>query len=470
MSNSEKSGILRKATWRTGFLMAISVCALTLVSAGPLAQQVGPVSILVWAASSFVGFIQVLIYSELAGMYQNETGGMTMCMGDAFDRWSHWPTTIAQWSYWYAWIPVMGIMPILMAQYLNQMLGTNFSPFLVGIVVLMVLFVINYFGIHVSEMGQLIITGVSLLPLVVMIVVAFAKGLLSFDNLLPFKPFGSWGSFNNPEGSWTSLISWLGIGAAFYIASWGAYAFETITVYVGEYKDPVRDTVKAAWSSGTAVTIFNTMIALALVGVLGVKGFADNPDYPFYKLSEAILGSVGGKVALFIIFMGLFSMANTAFNGTARILYGMSEEGTNLKQWSRLSPNGFPYVAAIFNIGFAIFLMTFKVPVKIIAASNLAYMICIFMPLFAFVILRKKRPNHPRPYKLPDFFVPIALILGLFNVFLIVPGAAYYGAEVMLTGSIITLLIVPLCWYRKKFQDKPTTVSTDRPKELDLDG
>ncbi|MBU7007122.1 APC family permease [Phosphitispora fastidiosa] len=469
MSTGEKTGILRRATWRTGFLMGIAVCALTLVSAGPLAQQVGPVSILVWTTSSFVGLLQVLIYSELAGMYQNETGGMTMCMGDAFDKWSHWPTTIAQWAYWYAWIPVMGIMPILMAQYLNQMIGTNFSPFIVGIVILGVLLAINYFGITVSERGQLIISAVSLLPLVVMIVVAFARGLVSMDNLLPFRPYGSWGNFSNPEGSWFSMMSWVGIGAAYYVASWGSYAFETITVYVGEYKNPVKDTVKAAWSSGTVVTILNTMITLALVGVLGVAAFADNPDYPFLKLSEAILGPVGGRVALFIIFTGLFLMANTAFNGTARILYGMSKEGTNLKQWMKLSPNGFPYVAAIFNIAFAIFLMTFEVPVKIIAASNLAYMICIFMPLFAFVILRKKRPDHPRPFKLPNFMVPVAFILGAFNVILILPGALYYGAEVMVTGSVITLLVIPLCLYRKKVQDKAETVIAKNPEEIDLD-
>jgi amino acid transporter len=97
--------------------------------------------------------------------------------------------------------------------------------------------------------------------------------------------------------------------------------------------------------------------------------------------------------------------------------------------------------------------MTFEVPVKIIAASNLAYMICIFMPLFAFVILRKSRPNMDRPFKLPVIFVPIALILGIFNLLLIIPGAMLYGTTIMLTGSIITLIIVPLYIYRVKVQD-----------------
>jgi len=53
MSTGEKTGILRRATWRTGFLMGIAVCALTLVSSGPLAQQVGPVSILLLLSVCF---------------------------------------------------------------------------------------------------------------------------------------------------------------------------------------------------------------------------------------------------------------------------------------------------------------------------------------------------------------------------------------------------------------------------------
>lgn len=458
MSSKENTngvtGLARNATWRTGFLMAMGVVLLILASAGPLAQQIGPVSIAVWGIAAFLGIFHVLIYSELGSMYPDAVGGMTVMMGDAFDRYSKWPKVITMWSYWYGWIPVCGIMPMLIAEYLNQMLGTAFNPYMVAIGILVLLFVINYFGIQVSETVQLVVSIVSILPLAFIIIMAFAKGAIQFSNLVPFRPYGEWGSISNPVGSWTSAVSWLGIGAAFYVATWSAYAFETITVYVGEYKDPVKDTVKAAWSSGIMVTVAYTLIALALVGVLGVSGFAENPDYPFFKLSETVLGGAGAKIAMFIIIMGLFLMANTAFNGTARIMYGMSKDGLNLKQWLKLSPNGFPFVGAIFNVGAAILLMTFEVPVRIIAASNLAYMICMFMPLIAFLVLRKTRPDHPRPYKLSSVFVPIALLLILFDIILIIPGAMLYGTTVMLTGSVITLLIIPFYLYRKNVQDK----------------
>jgi amino acid transporter len=223
---------------------------------------------------------------------------------------------------------------------------------------------------------------------------------------------------------------------------------------VGEYKDPVKDTVKAAWTSGITVTVFYTIVAIALVGVLGVKGFAENPDYPFFILCEAALGGAGAKFAMLILCLGLFMMANTSFNGTARILYGMSMDGLNITQWLKLSPNGFPWVAALFNIGVTFILLSFELPVRIIAASNLAYMICIFMPIFAFIILRKTRPDHPRPYKLHNAFVPIAWFLGILYVVIIIPGAILYGFTVMLTGCIITLGIVPLYLYRSLVQDK----------------
>lgn len=461
MSSNQDYQINRRATWRTGFLMAMGVIVLILASAGPLAQQVGPVSILVWTVAAFIGIFQVFIYSELAGMYPGAVGGMTMCMGDAFSGAGPWPNVITQWSYWYGWVPVMALMPMLIAEYLNQMIGTSLNIYFVAFGILLLLLLINIFGISVSENVQLAVTIISILPLLVIIIGAFSKGLIRIENLLPFRPYGEWGAISNPEGSWTSAVSWLGIGAAFYVATWSAYAFETISVYTGEYKDPVKDTIKAAWSSGITVLVSYGLIALALVGVLGVSGFAANPDYPFFLLAEAVLGPAGGKIAMLVLIAGMFLMANTAFNGTARIFYGMSKDGLNLKQFKTLSKAGFPYVAALFNIAFAAYLMSFEIPVKIIAASNLAYMICIFMPLLAFVVLRKKSPDHERPFKLPGIFVPIAWVLIVFNIILIIPGAILYGTRVMLTGSIITLLIVPIYLYRTKVQDKADVVLSE---------
>ena len=59
-SPSPTTGMERKATWLTGFLMAMGVVILILASAGPLAQQIGPVSIAVWGFSAFLGIFNVL--------------------------------------------------------------------------------------------------------------------------------------------------------------------------------------------------------------------------------------------------------------------------------------------------------------------------------------------------------------------------------------------------------------------------
>ncbi|MEJ2429033.1 MAG: APC family permease [Deltaproteobacteria bacterium] len=448
------TGMQRKATWLTGFLMSMGVVILILASAGPLAAQVGPVSIAIWGVSALLGIPGVLIYSELAGMYPDSVGGMTVCMGDAFDKFTKWPKIITMWSYWYGWVPAIAVMSLLIGDYVNQMFGTHFTSYEAATAVLIVLFVMNYFGIVLSERIQLVIALLTVAPLGIITIAAFFKGVIHFGNLIPFRPYGDWGPIKNPAGLWTSGISWLGIGAAYYVATWSSLAFECITVYVGEYKDPVKDTVKAAWTSGITVTVFYTLVALALVGVFGVAGFAENADYPFFKLCEAVIGGGGAKVAMLILCLGLFMMANTSFNGTARILYGMSMDDLNLKQWLRLSPNGFPWVAALFNVAVTYVLLSFELPVRIIAASNLAYMICIFMPIFAFIILRKTRPDHPRPYKLKNYYIPIAWFLGILYIVIIIPGAMLYGTTVMLTGCVITLGIVPLYLYRRFVQDR----------------
>jgi len=69
----------------------------------------------------------------------------------------------------------------------------------------------------------------------------------------------------------------------------------------------------------------------------------------------------------------------------------------------------------------------FGYPLDILAAGNLGYMLAHVFALTGFLMLRRDRPNWPRPIKLSAAWVPIAAALAAINLLFIVTGAFIYA-------------------------------------------
>jgi amino acid transporter len=71
----------------------------------------------------------------------------------------------------------------------------------------------------------------------------------------------------------------------------------------------------------------------------------------------------------------------------------------------------------------------FGYPLDILAAGNLGYMLAHVFALTGFLLLRRDRPNWPRPIKLAPAWVPIAAALAVVNLAFIVTGAFIYAGK-----------------------------------------
>jgi amino acid transporter len=91
--------------------------------------------------------------------------------------------------------------------------------------------------------------------------------------------------------------------------------------------------------------------------------------------------------------------------------------------------------------------------------SNIGYVLCHVFALSAFLLLRRDRPNWPRPIKVSSFWLPMAGILCALNAFFLLVGALApklngYGTWTdfwigigVLIGSLVLFFI------RRVFQD-----------------
>jgi amino acid transporter len=120
-------------------------------------------------------------------------------------------------------------------------------------------------------------------------------------------------------------------------------------------------------------------------------------------------------------------------------------------------------IDAILNL----FLITYFAGVlEILAVSNIGYVFATCTALFGFVLLRRDRPNWPRPYKIKSYWVPLAMALGTINLVLLIGGGFIwsggflgitgygYGWDKTRTGLLVLLAALILWAWRHKIQDK----------------
>ena len=95
---------------------------------------------------------------------------------------------------------------------------------------------------------------------------------------------------------------------------------------------------------------------------------------------------------------------NTATADGSRALYGISRDGMTIKELGRLNrfnvPGNAMSLDTIINILFVLFVGNIF---GILAASNIGYVLAHMFALSGYVLLRKDRPNWPRPIKLPAY-------------------------------------------------------------------
>ena len=109
----------------------------------------------------------------------------------------------------------------------------------------------------------------------------------------------------------------------------------------------------------------------------------------------------------------------------------------------------------------------------ILYISNIGYVFCHVLALSGFLLLRRDRPDWPRPIKMGRAWVPIAGVLALFNLILVLDGvidqkvASYIGfyefrGLPLFLGIGVLVAAVLLYFYRRAVQDKAKITFRDQ--------
>jgi amino acid transporter len=235
---------------------------------------------------------------------------------------------------------------------------------------------------------------------------------------------------------------------------------EAAATFAPEYKDTVNDTRKALVSSAAFILIINTVVPLSLTGGAGEK-IVGASDY--VGALQVIVGKGATNFFVVVICASFILSMNTATLDGSRALFGISRDGMTVKQLGVLNrfnvPGNAMSLDMVINILFVLFVGNIF---GILAASNIGYVLANAFAIFAFILLRRDRPNWPRPIKLPSYWIPIAWVLfAAFIVFSIVgigwfqiaAGGYGKGAQIKIIGFAVLGASLLLFLFRRIVQD-----------------
>lgn len=454
----EERQLLKAMRWYDGFVVALANPGFLI---GSLGYSIGALggwgAMFLWGISMAIGTLSNWIYSESAAMFPEKPGGIALYAHEGWRKYFTFVGPVASFGYWFAWSSVLALFGIVIGGLIKAEwfsgntwsidYGTSTLPTLgiehfiaAGLIVAVWLF--NIFGIRLSLKVAYITGAMLMVPLVVFIFLGYLTG--------------DWesGNMNFGVDNWQEAVVWL------YIMGWSAYGVETCAAFAPEYKDTVRDTSLALRSAALFSLGVYILLPMGIAGVTGEQAAADNPIGFFVTGFDQILGGGSDIMVVFLIASLLLSM-NTATADGSRALYGIARDDMTIKELYHLNSYHVPARAMFLDMIVNLALVFFVGNVlAILVAGNLGYMSAHFFALTGFLLLRRDRPNWPRPIKLAPAWLGVAALLAAINGFFIIYGAShpeltgYGGSKETWIGVGVLLFSIVLFAFRRIVQDR----------------
>ncbi|PRQ05091.1 APC family permease [Enhygromyxa salina] len=271
------------------------------------------------------------------------------------------------------------------------------APRLTAAALVLVLTLINHYGVRIAGWLQVLVTVVPIL--VLLIVSVYVLGDSSGGEALRE------GTTATPKGASGGGLSALGHA---YLKVYFAYSGWNAALYVaGEIDRPGRNIPRALVGGTGLVTALYVLLCL---GFLSVFGFAGLPGVGEAGTAAAVQlfgpAAVTGMAVLILLAM-IGSLNGTVLIGS-RIAFAMARRGDCVEAAAHLHPrHGTPHVALWLQAAIAVVLIfsPFNLD-QMINYTSSAMLITGTLTVLSVVVLRRKMPDAPRPYKTTLYPLP----------------------------------------------------------------
>jgi APA family basic amino acid/polyamine antiporter len=330
------------------------------------------------------------------------------------------------------YIPVVGIIHPF----------TEWGPKLIAILCIISLTGINYVGIYFGGLVQTIVTIIKIGTMIFLSTALFIFGNGSLSNL-------STGFSITHEVS-SNFIALLGLALAG--AFWAYDGWNNVTFISGEVKNPQRNIPLSLMYGTLIVIIVYVIINLAYLYVMPIKEIASSPLVAA-AAAEKIFGKYGGSIISIAVIVSTFGALNGSLMASARVPYAMAHSKMFFswlgKVHSRFAtPHTSLLVQGLLSCALVLSGSFDTITNYVIFATWFFYM----LTSLGVIILRKKMPDTPRPYKVIGYPYTIWFFVIFSFVFLV--NSLISDTENAAMGSLLIMTGLPFYFFWKYIKKK----------------
>jgi amino acid transporter len=310
------------------------------------------------------------------------------------------------------------------------------QTYLVVVIVGLVNIVLLYRRItHIGKLTVALWVGTMLTVLAVIV-----TGAMRFD---PQK------AFDFPPNAFNFTTGFFfGLGSAATVGIYDYLGYYDICYLGDEVKNPGRTIPRSVIISVVAVAAIYIAINLSIIGVVPWREFvpaeATKPasDFIVSIFMERVYGPGVATVFTVMVLWTAFGSVFALLLGYSRIPFAAARDGYFFRVFSRLHPRGrFPHVSLVVIGLIAIVCSVFPLSTVISALIVTRILVQFIGQIFAVTLLRKTRPDLPRPYRMWLYPLPsFVAFVGWLFIF------ATSGAQIILFG-LGTLLVGVACFF-----------------------
>ncbi|HSU16534.1 amino acid permease [Longimicrobium sp.] len=362
-----------------------------------VAARVGTVGAmsLLWIVGALVALTGALAIAELATMFPR-SGGIYVFIREGYGP---LPAFLFGWTELLVIRPsALGAIAVLFAEYAGRFFHYgDLGMRLVAAAAILLLGLANLRSVRWAAAVQDLSTLAKVLAIAGLAVAAFL-----------FARPGQ-GAFAGPI-DW-SPTTWTGFGLALVSVMWAYDGWADLTFISGEVKDPARTLPRAIIGGVLGIVAIYIAVNAAYLYVLTV------PEMVGSKLVAAdtatkVFGAVGSSVVAAMVMVSAFGALNGSMMTGPRIFFAMADDGNFFRPIAAVHPRyRTPYAAILLATALGIAYVSFRTFEQLADAFILGIWPFYALAVGAVYILRRRRPDFPRPYRTWGYPVVPAIFL-----------------------------------------------------------
>jgi APA family basic amino acid/polyamine antiporter len=380
--------------------------------AGAVANETaGPAVLVSFLIAGVASAAAALSYAEFAGLIPHAGSAYTYgyaVLGE-FAAW------FIGWDLLLEYTAIVAVVAIGISGYFGFLvgqLGADLPAWMLGapgtgdghvvdlfalVLCLFIAFLLNL-GIRSAARFETFVVGLKVAVVLLVIVVGFAH--VKTANYTPFFPFGVGGAIT-------------GAATVFF----AVFGYDAMSTAAEESRDARRHMPKAIIYS---LAISMVLYVLATLVLTGMQNYRDvDPQSGFSSAFESVgLSGLASVIAVGAI-IGILTVMFTFMLGVTRVWFSMSRDGLLPRWFAKLDPVRKVPSRVTWIVGVGSGLIAGFLPIEEAAElTNIGILLAFVVVCVAVIVLRYRRPDLPRSFRLP--FMPVVPAIGVaFSIWLI---------------------------------------------------